>query len=261
MAKPCVPGWATDIRGRRPPWARGAWTPRHALVLLLASALAGCSPEQDAASLATAKIHGPPPGPTADPEFLLRFQADYRRALGPLPFELPSPTRFQRTPQAQVQVAAQFVERYRPVYGAPSDEVLELLASGQALEALGGQIRDHGLDPDDVADIMAFHFAVHWAIANADTVPGEQLPAIRDMLEPRILEALLADGPDARSMQQVGDGYALETVARSMEYVALLRASDQRSAAAYRDAVHRDFLERTGTDLRAAPVPLPGRLR
>ena len=175
---------------------------------------------------------------------------DDRRQQALAPAELPVTTRFRRASTLARQVTTAFVDGYRPVHGQRRTEVMRLVASGEALEALLGQIRDHGLDPDDAADVMTFHFAVNWAIANGSTVPGDHLAELREMLSPRILERITEAGTERRDLQRLADTHALATVVRSMEYVALLREGDEPSAAAYRDAVHRDFRTREGIDLR-----------
>jgi len=166
------------------------------------------------------------------------------------PADLPVTTRFRRASTLARQVTTAFVDGYRPVHGQRRAEVMRLVESGEALEALLGQIRDHGLDPDDAADVITFHFAVNWAIANGSTVPGERLAELREMLAPRILDRVREAGTGRRDLQRLADSHALATVVRSMEYVALLREADEASAAAYRDAVHRDFRTREGIDLR-----------
>lgn len=188
----------------------------------------------------------------ADPEFAARFEAYYLEALNggdALP-PADAGTRFVRSAALDREMSKAFLARYRVLETATRDELGTLVGSGAALSALGREIATRGMDPDDLADVAAFHRAVHWAIANRRTVPEASLEDISATLRPRLLDEVADAGGGDAARQRLADTYAIRAAIRSNEYATLLRRDDARALRRYSDAVHRDFLARFGVDLR-----------
>lgn len=246
---------ADQVKRALPPWAG---IHRAVVCLCVAAAVAACGrgggPGTSEAKATEAGRDDANIAATAreDPEFDARFEAYYLEALaaGDARPVSDADTRFVRSAAIDREMSKAFLGRYRVLETVTRDELGTLVGSGAALSALGHEIAARGMDPDDLADVAAFHRAVHWAIANRRTVPEASLEDISATLRPRLLDEMVDAGGGDAARQRLADAYAIRAAIRSNEYATLLRRDDGQALRRYSDAVHRDFLARFEVDLR-----------
>lgn len=246
------------MKGALRPWAGIHRAGAAVACLCVAAAVGACGRGGERGTIEAEATEAGRDGATAaaaageDPEFAAHFETYYLEALagGDARPVSDTDTRFVRSAALDREVSKAYLDHYHVLETATRDKLGTLVGSGAALSALGREIAARGMDPDDLADVAAFHRAVHWAIANRRMVPEASLEDIRATLRPRLLDEVADAGGGDAARQRLADAYAIRAAIRSNEYATLLRRNDGQALRRYSDAVHRDFLAWFDVDLR-----------
>jgi len=237
-------GPSRACRGRGSP---PSWLVASAALLLFA----GCRGDgaQEPAPTATATDASNGTTEAASRGFRLAFDAFYADAAGRDGAAL-SPTKFVRTPGgSDADGAGGDDPAWPPLPQAVTAEVRAQVPLRDALQAVHAQMQGVGLDPDDVADVAAYHASLNWLMFHQRALSPERVHALRTALLPFVVARLQREGMDAAGMQRMADALAMDAALLGHAFSSLERRGDRAQLQRFRDAVRARYLAATGIDL------------
>jgi len=119
----------------------------------------------------------------------------------------------------------------------------------EALQAVHAQMRGAGLDPDDVADVAAYHASLNWLMIHQRALAPERVHALRTALLPFVLARLQHEGMDDARRQRTADALAMEAALLGHAFSALEGRGDRAQLVRFGDALQARYLAATGIDL------------